>query len=96
MQPVVVKTAIGFNDAFRALTDSMASPKHEFWPLDGSLAGVSTEILSRIAGHHQIADALLLDLAIRRSGKLATFDRRIAGLLPRDSANQSAIELIPA
>jgi uncharacterized protein len=88
MQPAVVKTTMTFAEAFRALTASMASPQHEFWPHDTSFTAIDAEMRARIAGHHQLADAMLLDLASRRSGKLATFDRRIANL--------GAIELIPA
>ncbi len=95
MQPAVVKITISFGDAFRALTASVSSPQHEFWPHDTSLTAIDTEMRTRIAGHHQLADAMLLDLAIRRSGKLATFDRRIANLLGAGSPNQGAIELIP-
>jgi toxin-antitoxin system PIN domain toxin len=96
MQPAVVKTTISFADAFQALTASAASPQHEFWPHDSSVAAIGTEMRTRIAGHHQLADAMLLDLAIRQSGKLATFDRRIASLLAAGSPNQAAIELIAA
>lgn len=96
MQPAVVKTAISFIDAFHALSASVSSPQHEFWPHDTSLTAIDAEMRKRIVGHHQLADAMLLDLAIRRSGKLATFDRRIASLLPAGSPNQEAIELIPA
>lgn len=96
MQPAVVKTAISFGDALKALTTSVAAPEHEFWHLASSFQEIDEEILSRIGGHHQIADALLLDLAKRHSGRLATFDRRIASLLPATSVSQTAIELIPA
>ena len=96
MQPAVVKTAIAFGDALRVLTASVSSPQHEFWPHDSSLTAIDAEMRTRVAGHHQLADAMLLDLAIRRSGKLATFDRRIASLLAAASPNQHAIELIPA
>jgi hypothetical protein len=96
MQPAVVKSTITFNDAFRALQRSLDAPDHVFWPLDVAFADISSEIRLRIVGHHQIADAMLLDLAIRNSGKLATFDRRIGNLLPAESANRAAIQLIPA
>jgi toxin-antitoxin system PIN domain toxin len=94
MQPAVVKTTISFGDAFRALTASVSSPQHEFWPHDTSLTAIDAEMRTRIAGHHQLADAMLLDLAIRQSGRLATFERRIANLLAADSPNLGAIELI--
>ena len=96
MQPAMVKTTIGFADALKALTNSLSAPGHVFWPLDRTSAEIDGEIRERIAGHHQIADGLLLDLAIRNGGKLATFDRRIELLLPGNSANRAAIELIPA
>jgi hypothetical protein len=49
-----------------------------------------------MVGHHQLTDAVLLDLAIRNQGRLATFDRRILGLLPPNSALGDAVALIPA
>jgi hypothetical protein len=39
---------------------------------------------------------MLLDLAIRNGGKLATFDRRIELLLSANSAYRAAIKLISA
>ena len=95
MQPAVVKTAVIFADALKALTTSTSAPEHVFWPLGCSFAEVGHEIRARIGGHHQLADAMLLDLAIRHAGKLATFDLRVTSLLPRDSPNQSALALIP-
>jgi hypothetical protein len=46
-------------------------------------------------GHKQLSRALLLDLAIRNSRRLVTFDKRVRGLLPANSAHQAAIETIP-
>jgi len=94
IQPAVVKTAISFADALRALTVSLTAPEHQFWPLDYPVSEIHAEIRSRLIGHHQLADGLLLDLSIRRSGKLATFDRRMRNLLPPDSAHQASIELL--
>jgi hypothetical protein len=87
MQPAVVKVPILFGDVMDGLTQSTASPMHHFWPLEYGPAGIRDEIRERIAGHHQLADALLLDLAIRHAGRFATFDRRVPTLLPADSAN---------
>ena len=36
-----------------------------------------------------------LDLAIRHQGRLATFDRRVLGLLPPDSVPRDAVAIIP-
>jgi len=94
IQPVVVKTAITFADALAGLATSLAAPEHEFWPLDYPVVEILPEIRSRLVGHQQLGDALLLDLAIRRSGRLATFDRRLYRLLAAESPHQGAVELL--
>jgi toxin-antitoxin system PIN domain toxin len=96
IQPAIVKTTATFADAVELLRDAAGTPEHQFWPLDYSVAEIRPEIRSRLIGHQQLADALLLDLAIRKGGRLATFDRRIQALLPPDSVHHDAIELIPA
>jgi toxin-antitoxin system PIN domain toxin len=96
MQPAVVKTPILFGDVMEALARMTAHGAHRFWPLEGGLADVREEIRARVAGHHQLTDAVLLDLAIRHEGRLATFDRRVLGLLPPDSPSGEAVEIIPA
>jgi predicted nucleic acid-binding protein len=42
-----------------------------------------------------LSDALLLDLAIRHKGRLATFDRRIRNLLDPQSPHQASLEVLP-
>ena len=96
MQPAVVKIPILFGDVMEALAQMTANRAHRFWPLESGLGGIRDEIRARIAGHHQLTDAVLLDLAIRRQGRLATFDRRILGLLAPDSALRDAVAIIPA
>jgi predicted nucleic acid-binding protein len=45
---------------------------------------MTPELRSRITGPRQLTDALLLDLAIRNNGVLATLDQRISQLfIPR-------------
>ena len=96
MQPAVVKIPILFGDVMEALAQMTANGAHRFWPLEGGLADIRDEIRARVVGHHQLTDAVLLDLAIRRQGRLATFDRRILGLLPPDSVLRDAAAIIPA
>ena len=72
------------------------SPYHEFWQVDFPVAELLPEVRARLQGHSQITDAVLLTLAIRRGGRLVTFDKRLRNLLPPDSPLQSAIEVIPA
>jgi len=70
-------------------------PDHEFWPLEYGVTQILPEIRERLMGHNQVPDALLLDLAIRKRGRLATFDRRVESLLPGDSVHRDAIEILP-
>lgn len=94
MQPAVVKTPIPFGDAWRALEQMIANPTHQFWPIESGLLDVRPELRRRVSGHQQLADAVLLELAIRHHGRLVTFDRRAAGLLTPDSPHQSSLEII--
>ena len=96
MQPAVVKIPILFGDVTEALAQMTAGGAHRFWPLERGLADIRDEVRTRVVGHHQLTDAVLLDLAIRHQGRLATFDRRILGLLPPDSALRDALAIIPA
>ena len=96
MQPAVVKIPILFEDVMVALAQMTANPAHRFWPLVGGLSDIRDEIRVRVVGHHQLTDAVLIDLAIRHQGRLATFDRRVLGLIPPDSVLQQAVAIIPA
>ena len=93
-QPAVVGVAITMADAMALLGENLTAPDHEFWPLDYPVTNVMPEIRERIVGHHQLADGLLLDLAIRRQGRLATFDQRIAALLPAQSPHLARLEIL--
>ena len=94
MQVFGDKKALTFADAQRVLRLNLAAEDHQFWRLDYSPGDILPEIQERIKGHQQLTDALLLDLAIRREGKLATFDQRIASLLPAGSPHHRSIEVI--
>jgi toxin-antitoxin system PIN domain toxin len=96
MQPAIVKNAVSFSDALGVLEKIIAAPEHEFWSLDAPFSEIDVEILSRLAGHHQLADAMLLDLARRKKGTLATFDRRISVLLADEPSDRTLLEIIPA
>lgn len=58
--------------AWAALASIRAHPAHEFWEAGFSYAEVRHRGLS---GRKQITDAWLAELARRRGGKLATFDK---------------------
>ncbi len=95
MQPAVVKIPILFGDVMEALARMTANDAHRFWPLEDGLADIRPELRARVVGHNQLTDCVLLDLAIRNQGRLATFDRRILSLLGPDSVWRDALEMIP-
>lgn len=55
-----------------------ALPGHAFWPDDISLLDCEWIDASRLLGTAQVTDTYLLALACVHSGKLATFDKRLA------------------
>ena len=65
---------------------------HEFWSDSFSLTEPGRIERSRLQGHNRVTDAFLLALAIDRGGRLATYDRKIANLVP---ASHEGDVLIP-
>ncbi len=94
-QPAVTKVPLVLADALEALAQITADPDHCFWPMEAGVADLREEIRTRIAGHRQLADAMLLALAIRHQGRLATFDEKIQALLPPGSAMREPVAIIP-
>jgi uncharacterized protein len=80
--PSMSENAPNLTEATRLLKQNIAHPNHEFWPEDITYAEAVEPLASRLQGHRQITDAYLLGLAMHRKGRLATFDRSIAALLP--------------
>lgn len=64
-------------DAAERLGRFLASGGHEFWPDDVSLLDGEAVSPAHLSGHREITDAYLLALAVRRAGRLATFDRHV-------------------
>lgn len=94
VQPPITGARVSVAQAIETLEDHCRDPYHRFFPQTPGLNEILPEIRQRIAGHQQITDAILLDLAIRNGGSLATLDRRIQSLLPAGSSHQSAIDFI--
>lgn len=61
--------------AERVLSLLAEDARHEFWPAALSYREVALE---GVSGHRQVTDAYLAQLARRRGGKLATFDKGLA------------------
>ena len=94
--PAIVRDAVSPLAALDVLKRICRLPHHRFWPMDQDLA-VDEEIgLMLLVGHRQVTDASLLALAIARKGRLATFDRSVASLLPTGSPHRDALEVIVA
>jgi hypothetical protein len=68
--------------AIALLRDMTSLPGHVFWADDTSIARCRWIASERLLGHGQVTDAHLLALALRRRGRLVTFDRGIAELSP--------------
>lgn len=79
-------------EAIALLVRMRELPGHEFWSDDVSPADRAARPFLRAVGYRQVSDAHLLTLALRRGGRLATFDRGVQELLPDDPG---AVELIP-
>jgi len=59
------------------LAGALDTPQHEFWPDGLSITDAETFVRERILGPRQITDLYLLALAVRRQGRLVTFDKSI-------------------
>ena len=55
---------------------------HFFWSDDTSLLDSEFISAQRIIGHRQVTDAHLVALTLRRQGRLATFDKGVAQVVP--------------
>ncbi len=60
-----------------ALNGFIANSDHEFWTDELTLRDASLFATDRIHGGRQLTDLYLLALAVRRKGRLATFDQHI-------------------
>jgi uncharacterized protein len=56
-------------------------PGHQFWTMDLSFLEAVAPVQEKLFGHQQVTDAYLLGLAIKKHGKLATFDRGVSRLV---------------
>ncbi len=63
--------------AVEQLRLQLAESAHEFWPDDISIADDGLIDRMRILGPKQITDVYLLALAVKKGGRLVTFDRSI-------------------
>jgi len=83
-------------EALELLGRIVALPHHAFWADDTSI--VTSRFVSReaLVEYRQLTDAHLLALALRRRGRLATFDRALRDLAPGGIPADRAVWVIPA
>jgi hypothetical protein len=82
--PSFSSDAVTPQEALKLLRANLNHPAHVFWPDDLSFAEAVEPIQKQLMGHQQVSDAYLLGLAIRRKARLATLDRSVPALLPRE------------
>lgn len=68
---------------------------HTFWVDDvAAAADEEADVFACVVGYRQVTDAHLLSLAIRRGGRLATFDRGVRDLVPEGIDAETVLDLI--
>jgi toxin-antitoxin system PIN domain toxin len=75
----LVREGVAATSAATTVSAVQALDRHRFWPDDLGLDAVD---LAAVVGHRQVTDAYLAALARARGGRLATFDRGLAGTHP--------------
>lgn len=90
----VMAQVVSPREAIEMLHEIRQRGAHSFWSLDLSMLDLPGGIVSRVQGHRQITDAVLLAAAMRRNGQLATFDGRLASLAADEA--RPFLHVIPA
>jgi len=89
--PAVTKGAVSAAAALEAVAQATLHEGHEFWPLDRKMAIGLQSLVSRLQGHRQWTDAVLLGQATEHGGVLVTFDSGVKTLAPRDAGGRVLI-----
>lgn len=67
---------------------------HRFWADDIELARLDWAQELPLVGHRQVSDLHLVALAQARGGRVATFDRGFAALVPHGTSAGSLVEIL--
>jgi toxin-antitoxin system PIN domain toxin len=73
--------------ALAKLKENCAQTNHRFWPDDFSPRDIARQNDGAMLHSTQVTDCYLLALAVKRGGKLASFDRKIPAQLVRGGRN---------
>ena len=68
---------LSLDQATDVLERLAARPGYRFWPLTEEWSSIAEPFRSRVFGHQQITDALLLGLAVKEGGIFVTLDKAI-------------------
>lgn len=80
--------------AVELLAANVKHPSHRFWKDDLPFAEAVAPFAGRFIGHQQTTDAYLFGLALRRRGRLATFDSGLSALA--DSRQAKSLVILPS
>lgn len=80
--PAFSPEAVRPAQAAAVLQASLAHPGHRFWIDRWGAGALLQPFKDHLQGHRQVTDAYVLGLALRREGRLATFDRGVESLVP--------------
>jgi toxin-antitoxin system PIN domain toxin len=94
--PRVIEQAVSPRQAGQMLAKIVKVPGHTFLPCDLAVAGLPTFSNASLAGHRQVTDAYLLDLARHHRGTLVTLDRGVLELVADAGERARRIEFIGA
>ncbi len=75
-QPTYINP-ISLSQAFEAMSRLASSPRHIWWTLDQQIHDQKIFDHSRIHGHRQLTDLMLLALAVQNQGRLVTLDAKL-------------------
>lgn len=80
VNPAVTQGAVGAATALSVLREATRHPGHQLWLLDHEILTGLERMATRVRGHRQWTDALLLWQAARRGGTFVTFDSGVKEL----------------
>jgi uncharacterized protein len=88
--PRMIPEAVSPRDAAKLLKAVSRLPRHVFWNDDLSVLDLKLFESLTLAGHRQVTDAYLLELAEKHDGRLATLDKGVAELIshPKERATR--------
>ena len=93
--PAFSRDAVSPGEAAALLRANTSASRHAFWPEGDPPSERLASFGPALHGHHQVADAYLLQLAEKKGGRLATFDRGLSSLVGPDLVPPAHLEIIP-